>query len=90
MKRFIAIALIGAFSLLMVGTVYASFESKASVELVKGLHDVSLVGIMDGVTPSVTPQYSKMVTVLPTNETLLAYTADINQNANDPPTIRLL
>lgn len=90
MKRFIAIALIGAFSLLMVGTVYASFDTKASIELKTGIDHLDFHLIMDGVTPSVTPKYGKMVTVLPVNEKLSGYMADIAPSANDPPTIRTL
>ncbi|WP_286894954.1 MULTISPECIES: hypothetical protein [Sphingobacterium] len=90
MKRFIAIALVGMFSLLMVGTVYASFDSKQSIELKKGSDSQQMVAILDGVTPSVEPQYGKMVTVLSEDETLSGYQTDITPNANGPPTIRML
>ncbi len=91
MKRFIAIALVGLFSFAMVGTVYASFDTKASIELKKGFDDLpQLVAIMDGVTPSVKPQYGKMVTVLPESDLITGYTSAVIPSANDPPTIRML
>ncbi|TDQ79566.1 hypothetical protein [Sphingobacterium yanglingense] len=91
MKRIIAIALIGTFSLLMVGTVYFSCDSKESITLVKKVSDnCDLHFIHDGFTPSVEPHYGKMVTVLSEDETLSGYTLDIAPSANDPPTIRML
>ncbi|WP_437918571.1 hypothetical protein [Sphingobacterium sp. LRF_L2] len=90
MKRFIAIALVGLFSFVMVGMVYAAFDTQTSIELKKSFDDVSFVGIMDGVTPSVEPQYGKMVTVLPESDIVSGYTADTAPSANDPPTIRML
>lgn len=86
MKRFIAIALIGCFSMLMVGTVYASFDTKASVELKKDFDSKHFnVAIMDGITPSVDPLYGKMVTVLAESDTESGYSPDITPKANDPP-----
>lgn len=90
MKRFIAIALVGVFSLLMVGTVSASFDSKIAIELKKGIDNCGLHIIVDGVTPSVEPQYGRMVTVLSEDDTLSGYNLDITPSANDPPTIRYL
>lgn len=90
MKRFIAIALVGMFSLFMVGTVYASFDKNKPIELKKGTDSTQLVAILDGVTPSVEPQYGKMVTVLSEDETLSGYQSDITPNANGPPKIRML
>jgi len=91
MKRFIAIALVGLFSFAMVGTVYASFETKASIELKKGFDDApQLVALMDGVTPSVEPQYGKMVTELPVSDVITGNTSALSPSANDPPTIRML
>lgn len=90
MKRFIAIALFGMFSFLMVGTVYASFDKNKPIELKKGSDSPQIVAILDGVTPSVEPQYGKMVTVLSEDETLSGHQSDITPNANGPPTIRML
>ena len=90
MKRFIAIALVGMFSLFMVGTVYASFDKNKPIELKKGSDRPQIVAILDGVTPSVEPHYGKMVTVLSEDETLLGYQCDITPNANGPPRIRML
>ncbi len=85
MKRFIAIALIGMFSFLMVGTVYASIDTKVPIELKKGFDNYQFVAVMDGVTPAVEPQYGKMVTVLSEDDTLSGYQSDIEPSANDPP-----
>lgn len=90
MKNFIAIALIGFFSLTMVGTAYASFDSEASIELKKDFDKVHLNLICDGVTPSVAPKYGKMVTVLPAKDLMPGAVSDVRPNANDPPTIRML
>lgn len=90
MKRFIAIALVGMFSLFMVGTVCASFDKNKPIELKKGSDSTQLVAILDGVTPSVEPQYGKMVTVLSEDETLSGYLSDITPNAIGPPKIRML
>ncbi|MGA6117442.1 hypothetical protein [Sphingobacterium anhuiense] len=90
MKRFIAIALVGVFSLLMVGTMFASFDTKVAVELKKGIDNCGLHIIVDGVTPPVEPLYGKMVTVLSQDVTLSGYHSDITPNANGPPTIRML
>lgn len=85
MKRFIAIALIGMFSLLMVGTVYSSFEKNASMELKKGYDNPHFVAILDGFTPSVEPQYGKMVTILSEDVAISDFEPDIMPSANDPP-----
>jgi len=91
MKRFIAIALIGMFSFLMVGTVYASFEDKVPIELKKDVDNYfNQVAILDAVTPSVNPQYGKMVTVLSEDVALSGYKSDITAKANSPPSIRKL
>ncbi len=90
MKRFIAIALVGMFSLFMIGTVYASFDTNKPIELKKASDSPQMVAILDGVTPSVEPQYGKMVTLLSEDETLSGYQSDITPNANGPPTIRTL
>lgn len=71
--------------MLMVGAVYASFDTKASIELKKDLNYDKVVFVMDGVTPSVGPLYGKMVTVLAESDTELGYTPDITPKANDPP-----
>lgn len=85
MKRFIAIALIGMFSFLMVGMVYASTDTKASIELKKDFDKIHLDFICDGITPSVTPLYGKMVTVLAQNVAVSDFVSDITPCANDPP-----
>lgn len=85
MKRFIAIALIGSFSFLMVGMAYASFDTKAAIELKKDIDKVHLNVVMDGITPSVDPLYGKMVTVLAESDTESGYIPDITPRANDPP-----
>ncbi len=89
MKRFIAIALIVMFSFLMVGTVYASFDKKASIELKKD-NGPQIVAILDAVTPSVAPKYGKMVTVLSEDVIVSGYKSDITAKANSPPSIRKL
>lgn len=89
MKRFIAIALIGMFSFMMVGMVYSSFNEKVPIELKKD-NSPQIVAILDAVTPSVAPQYGKMVTVLSEDVIVSGYKSDITAKANSPPTIRKL
>ncbi len=69
MKRFVVIAMIGLFSVMMVGTVYSSFNEKVPIELQKD-NSPQIVAILDAVTPSVAPKYGKMVTVLSEDVTL--------------------
>ena len=91
MKRFIAIALVGMCSFLMVGTVYASFDKKAYIELEKDENNYfNQVAILDAVTPSVAPKYGKMVTVLSEDVIVSGYKSDITAKANSPPSIRKL
>lgn len=91
MKRFVAIAMIGLFSVMMVGTVYASFDKNASIELKKDFEKVPHFDLIcDGISPDVSPKYSKMVTVLSEDDMIIGYTSDIKASANDPPTIRML
>ncbi|GEM_PF-676020 len=91
MKRFVAIAMIGLFSVMMVGTVYASLDKNASIELKKDFEKVQHFDLIcDGITPDVSPKYCKMVTVLSENDLINGYTSDIKPTANDPPTIKML
>lgn len=91
MKRFVAIAMIGLFSVMMVGTVYASFDKNASIELKKDFEKVPYFDLIcDGITPDVSLKFSKMVTVLSEDDLINGYTSDIKPSANDPPTIRML
>lgn len=89
MKRFIAIALIGMFSFMMVGMVYSSFNEKVPIELKKD-NGPQIVAILDAVTPSVAPKYGKMVTVLSEDVFVSGYKSDITAKANSPPSIRKL
>ena len=91
MKRFIAIALIGMFSFMMVGMVYSSYNEKVPIELKKdnSFNQVE-VAILDAVTPSVAPKYGKMVTVLSEDVIVSGYKSDITAKANSPPSIRKL
>lgn len=91
MKRFVAIAMIGLFSVMMVGMVYASFDKNASIELKKHFEKVPHFDLIcDGISPDVSPKYSLMVTVLSEDDLINGYTSDIKASANDPPTIRML
>lgn len=91
MKRFIAIALIGMFSFLMVGMLHASSSKDVSVVVKKELgHAFGADLIMDGHTPDVSPAYGKMVTVLSESDLVSGFSSDIVASANGPPTIRYL
>ena len=91
MKRFVAIGLIGLFSVLMVSTVYASLDKNASIELKKDFEKVPHFDLIcDGISPDVSPKYSLMVTVLSEDDMISGYTSGIKPSANDPPTIRML
>jgi len=91
MKRFITIALIGLFSVMMVGSVYASFDNKASIELKNDFEKVPHFDLIcDGICPDVSPKYGKMVTVISEDDLIIGYKSDIKPTANDPPKIRML
>jgi len=93
MKRFIAIALVGLFSCVMVGSVVASFgKDVPSITVKKDLNSKHFdVAILDGqTTPSVDPKYGKLVTVLSEDLLLSGYNPEIKPSSNSPPTIRML
>lgn len=93
MKRFIAIALIGLFSCVMVGSVVTSLNKDVPGITVKKDFDSKHfdVAILDGqTTPSVNPNYGKLVTVLSEDVLLTGYSPEINPSTNSPPTIRKL
>ena len=69
----------------MVGTAYASIDTKAAIELKKDIDKVHLNLVLDGITPSVDPLYGKMVTVLAESNTESGYSPDVAPRANDPP-----
>ncbi|GEM67576.1 hypothetical protein SMI01S_11820 [Sphingobacterium mizutaii NBRC 14946 = DSM 11724] len=76
---------------MMVGTAYASFDEKVSIELKKDLEKVPHFDLIcNGVSPDVSPKFSKTVTLLTEDDLITGYTSDITPSANDPPTIRML
>lgn len=90
MKRLIAIGLIGLFSLVMVGTVYSSFNTKAPIELKKDFGDIKFVAVLNEVAPTLKSFEGKAVALETSNEKLSGYNPEVKPSANDPPTIRML
>ncbi len=85
MKRLIAIALVALFSVLMSGSVYASFDDKVSIELKRDMNKLQFDLIHDVFTPDVTPKFGQSETIVLLSDGKSGFRSDIEQRANSPP-----
>lgn len=86
MKNLIASLLLGLFSFLFVMPLTSFAQDVGTVkELVKKADSLLSHSILDGVTPSVAPQYGKMTTFLLPSPTLPGYLPKVVAMSNSPP-----